>query len=98
MLIIILTRKHDPTSSSCGGIRPLAKAFLALRAKKDLILLFWPIFGHFWFLVVTLVTFSSNFVRNHYKTPKKSHFFFKKSKNPKKKNPKKMAGCGERGL
>ena len=51
---------RGPTSSSCGGLRPSAEAFFALRAKKVLILLFWPIFGDFWCLVVTLVTFSSN--------------------------------------
>ena len=47
-------------------------------------MLFWPIFNHFWFPVVTLVTFSSNlsnFQKNPKKNPKK---IFKKSK----KNPK----------
>ena len=41
-----------PTSSSCGGLWPLATAFFALWGKKDLIILFWP-----WQLLVeTLVT------------------------------------------
>ena len=60
------------------GLRP--RAFFALRAKKGLIMLFWPIFGNFLCPVVTLVTFSSNlsnFERNR-KKPKKS------KKNPKK--------------
>ena len=39
---------------------PSAEAFVALRAKRELIMLFWPILGHFWCPVVTLVTFSSN--------------------------------------
>ena len=38
---------RGPTSSSCGGLRPSAEAFFALRAKKELIMLFWPIFGIF---------------------------------------------------
>ena len=61
---VIYTRRYSPlrglTSSSCGGLRPSAEAFFALRAKKELIILFWPIFGNFWCPVVTVVTFSSN--------------------------------------
>ena len=53
------------------GLQP--RAFFALPAKKDLIMLFWPILLHVWCPVVTLVTFSSNLSN-----------FFKKSKNPKK--------------
>ena len=45
------------------------RAFLALWAKKDLILLCWPILGHLWCPVVTLVTFSSN-LSNFKKNPK----------------------------
>ena len=37
------TRRYSPlrgpTSSSCGGLRPSAEAFFALRAKKELIML-----------------------------------------------------------
>ena len=33
--------------------------FFALLAKKELIMLFWPIFGDFWCPVVTLVSFIS---------------------------------------
>ena len=40
-------------------------------------MLFWPIFGDFWFPVVTLVTFSSN-ISNFERNPKKPE------KNPKK--------------
>jgi hypothetical protein len=36
---------RGPTSSSCGGLRPSAEAFFALRAKKQLFMLFWPTFG-----------------------------------------------------
>ena len=97
----MITRRYGPlrgpTSSSCGGLRPLAQAFF--RAKKELIMLFWPIFGIFWCPVVTLVTFSSNHsnIERNRKKPKKSKKKIiqkfqkiqnsKKSKN--KKNPKK---------
>ena len=69
--LLVITRRYGPlrglTSSSCGGLRPSAEAFFALRAKKELFMLFWPIFGNFWCPVVTVVTFSinlSNFERN----------------------------------
>ena len=81
VIIITITRRYGqlrgPTSSSCGELRPLAKAFFALRAKKELIMLFWPIFGSFWCPVVTLVTFSST-LSNFEGNPKKP------KKNPKK--------------
>ena len=36
---IMVTRRYSPlrglTSSSCGGLRPSAKVFFALRAKKE---------------------------------------------------------------
>ena len=55
------TRRYGPlrrpTSSSCSELQPLAKAFFALGAKKELILLFWPILG---LLVVTLILKKSN--------------------------------------
>ena len=67
------TRRYGPlcgpTSSSCGGLQPSAEAFFALRAKKELIMLFWLIFGNFWCPVVALVTFSSN-LSNFEKNPK----------------------------
>ena len=73
VLTFITTRRYGPlrgpTSSSCGGLRPSAEAFFALRAKKGLILLFCPIFGDFWCPVVTLVTFSSN-LSNFERNPK----------------------------
>ena len=38
---------RGPTSSSCGGHRPLAQGFFCPSdKKKDLIMLFWPILGH----------------------------------------------------
>ena len=40
------------------GLRP--RLFFALREKKELFMLFWPIFGDFWCPVVPVVTFSSN--------------------------------------
>ena len=48
---IYMTRRYSPlrglTSSSCGGLRPSAEAFFALRLKKDILTLFVPILGHF---------------------------------------------------
>ena len=42
MYILMHTRRYGPlrgpTSSSCGGLRPSAEAFFALRAKKELIM------------------------------------------------------------
>ena len=76
--VFILTKRYGPlrgpTSSSSGGHQPLADAFFALLAKKELIMLFWPIFGNFWCPVVTLVTFSSNLgnFESNPKKPKKS--------------------------
>ena len=49
------------------GLQP--RDFLALRAKKGLIILFWPILGYIWCPVVTLVTLSSN-LSNFKKNPK----------------------------
>ena len=68
-----------------GGLRPSAEAFLALRAKKELIILFLPIFGIFWSPVITLVTFSSNIGNNNKKTTKSTKIqkFQNNSKNPK---------------
>ena len=89
--VLNVTRRYGPlygpTSSSCGGLWPLAEAFIALRAKKEVIMLFWPIFGIFLCPVLTLVTFSSNinnFERNSKKTLKKKQKNPKNSKNLKK--------------
>ena len=42
--IIQVTKRYGPlrgpTSSSCGGLRPSAEACFALRAKKELFMLF----------------------------------------------------------
>ena len=54
----------------------------ALRAKEDLIMLFWSIFSFFWFPLVNLLTFSSNlsnFVRNPLKPEKNPNKKFKKN-------------------
>ena len=52
--------QREPTSSSSGGLRP--SLFLPFGQKIELIMLFWPIFGNFWWPVVTMVTFSSNLI------------------------------------
>ena len=48
------TRRYSPlggpTSSSCGELRPSAKAFFALRAKKEL---FFAVLAHFWQFLVS---------------------------------------------
>ena len=92
---------HGPSSCSCGGLQSPSVAFFALWAQKGLIMLVWPIIGHFWYPVVTLVTFSwtlSNYERSCKKTIKIQTKISKISKNPKKsknhkknskKNPKK---------
>ena len=86
---LMTTRRYGPlrgpTSSSCGGLRPR----LFFLPKKELFMLFWPIFGNFWCPVVTMVTFSSNlinFERNQKKTKNSRNNPTKKSK--KFKNPK----------
>ena len=81
------------------GLRP--RLFLALRAKKELFMLFWPIFGDFWCPLVTVVTFSSNLSnfernQNNFKIQKKKSKKFQKIQKSKKiqkiqkiqKNPK----------
>ena len=83
----LIAKRYSPlrglTSSSCGGLRPSAEAFFALRAKKELIILFWPIFGIFWSPVITLVTFSSNISNNNNKNNK----IKEKSKNFNQSSP-----------
>ena len=76
-------------------LRPLAEVFLALRAKKELILLFLPIFEDFWCPVVALVTLSKslrNFERNAkkktIKSKKNQKIFLKKIKKSKKSKQK----------
>ena len=87
MVAFIQTRRYSPlrglTCSSCGGLRPPAEAFFALRAKKGLFMLFLPNLGHFWCSVVTSVTFSSNFsnFEKSKKNPQKSKSFKKPKKS-----------------
>ena len=47
------------------GLRP--RLFFAIRAKKELFMLFWPIFGNFWCPVVTIFfyVFYSRFLLVH---------------------------------
>ena len=75
---------RGPTSGSCEGLRPSAKAFYALRATKRLIILLWPVSGHFWCSVVTLVTFRSNL--NNFKKIQKNPKIQKSQKCQPKKN------------
>ena len=58
---IIVTRRYGPLAASVAALRgpTLAEAFFALRAKKEIIMLFWPSLGNIWCPVVTLVTFST---------------------------------------
>ena len=69
----IMTRKYcplcGPYSSSCGGLWPSDEAFLALWETRELLMLFWPILGHFWCSIVPLVTFSCNFEEKDPKNP-----------------------------
>ena len=78
---------HGPTSSSCIGLRPSAKAFFAFRAKKGLVMLFWLIFGNLWCPVVPLITFSSN-LSNSERNPKKQKKIQKKIQKFQKKSKK----------
>ena len=48
---------REPTSSSCGGLGPLAEALFALWAKTSR---FGPLYAIFLRTVITIVTFSSN--------------------------------------
>ena len=59
----------EDTARYAGLLLAPAEGF-GLWAKKEPNLLFWPIFGNFWCIVVTLVTFSSN-LSNFGRNPKK---------------------------
>ena len=60
----IHTKRYSPlrglTSSSCGGLQPLAKAFFPLRAKTEFFTPFVLILSNFWCSVMTSIIFSSN--------------------------------------
>ena len=62
------TRSSRQTSSSCEGLRPAAEGFFCPK-KKSLLCLFWPILGHFWCSVVTIIMFSHT-LYNFEKIPK----------------------------
>ena len=58
----------------------IGRRFFCPLGKKDIIMLFWPIFGNFWCPVVTFVTFSSN-SSNFERNPKnRKNLFFKSKK------------------
>ena len=74
-----------------------ARDFFGPSGKKRLILLFWPILGHFWCSLVTFLSNLNIFEKNPYKNPKNPKKFknpkiSKKISNPykKPKNPKKI--------
>ena len=63
------------------------RPFLPFKQKRELFMLFWPIFGNFWSPVVTLVTFGSNL--SHFEgNPKKPQKSTKKSKKIQKNSEK----------
>ena len=66
---------RGPTSGSCGGLRPSAEAFFALRTKKA----YYAVLVHFWCPVVTLVTLKKILKKN----PKKSKQIKEKLKKTK---------------
>ena len=72
------TRRYSPlrgfSSSSCGVLRP--RLFLP-GPKKSFFMRIYLIFGHFWWSVVTSVSFSSNLSN----FGKKSIFFLSKEKS-----------------
>ena len=72
---------RGPTSSACGGLRPLADGFFCLLGKKGLYYAVLAQFWHFLCLVVTLVTYGSN-VSNFERIAK--------NKKIQKKSPKKI--------
>ena len=64
-----------PSSSSCKGLRPSTEAvFCPSGKKRAFYICFGPNFGHFWWSVVTSVTFSSNH-SNLKKLKKKNSFY-----------------------
>ena len=58
--------------------------FLPFGQKRELVMLFWPMLDHFWYPLVTLVTFSinlSNFKKIFFKIKKKQSQLIKKKKS-----------------
>ena len=97
--IFLLWQILEDTTRYAGLVlAPAAKAFFGPLGKKEVIKLFWPIFGNSWCTVVTMVTFSSNLTnfkriqktkKNEGKKSKKIHQISKKFKNTQKNNNKK---------
>ena len=67
------------------GLRP--RAFFVLRAKREPIMLFWPILGNFLCPVESLVTFNSN-LSNFKRIKKSQNKIPKKSEKKNTKNTK----------
>ena len=88
-LPFIHTRRYGPlrgpTSSSCGGLRPLAKGFFGPLCKKKNLLCFWANFRQFWCPVVTLVTLKRIQKFQQKKTNKELKIHKKSEKQKKKK-------------
>ena len=73
------------------------RGFVGLKGKTKIFIymLFWPIFGHFWCSVVTLITFSSylNGLKKNPKIPPKKYtqrYIYNKNKIPKFQKYKKI--------
>ena len=84
---------RGPSSSSCGGLQPLAEAFFCPPGKKrSFYICFGQHFGHFWRSVVTSVTFSSNLsnFKKIQKNPKNSKISNNSKKSEKSKKSKKL--------
>ena len=76
MLLKLLTQILQDTARYAGLLLAAAEVFGRgffgpAGKKRELITLFWPIFGNFWCPVVSLVTFSSN-IREMCKKKKKN--------------------------
>ena len=69
-----MTRYAGQLLAPAEGFGLQARLFLPF-GKKGLIMLTWPILGHFCCSVVTLVTFSGN-LNNYEKNSKKIIYFF----------------------
>ena len=77
--VYYLTVGLEDTARYTGLLLAPAEGF----GRRQVIMLFWPIFDNFWCPVVTLVTFSSN-LSNFERNPKKPKKMHNKSKNLKK--------------
>ena len=78
----IITKRYShlrgPTCSSCA--EGFGQGLFLPFGEKKLIILYWPILGHFWCPVVTLVIISSN-LSNFKRIQKKLTWNIKKNNN-----------------